>query len=113
EIIEHFKAQGFETTLPADDMHVTITFSRQPVDWMKMGENWSDNGKGGLTIPAGGPRLMDAFGPSGEAKVLLFSSSALSWRHEDMKRQGATWDHPEYQPHLTISYDFDGDLGQV
>lgn len=104
EIIAHFKAQGFSTTLPADDMHVTITFSRTPVDWMKMGENWSDNGKGGLTIPAGGPRLMDAFGQSGEAKVLLFSSSALSWRHEDMKRNGATWDHPEYQPHLTISY---------
>lgn len=113
EIIAHFKAQGFTTTLPADDMHVTITFSRQPVDWMKMGENWSDNGKGGLTIPAGGPRLMDAFGQNGEAKVLLFSSSALSWRHEEMKRNGATWDHPEYQPHITISYEFDGDLSEV
>lgn len=113
EIIAHFKAQGFETTLPADDMHVTITFSRTPVDWMKMGDNWSDNGKGGLTIPAGGPRMMDAFGQNGEAKVLLFASSALSWRHEDMKRNGATWDHPEYQPHLTISYDFDGDLSEV
>ncbi|MGS1095861.1 anti-CBASS protein Acb1 family protein [Aquamicrobium terrae] len=104
EIIAHFKAQGFATTLPADDMHVTITFSRQPVDWMKMGENWSDNDKGGLIIPAGGPRLMDAFGQNGEAKVLLFSSSVLSWRHEEMKRNGATWDHPEYQPHITISY---------
>lgn len=104
EIIEHFKAQGFTTALPADDMHVTITYSRAPVDWMKMGENWSDNGRGGLTIPAGGPRLMDAFGQDGEAKVLLFSSSALSWRHEEMKRSGASWDHPEYQPHITISY---------
>lgn len=113
EIIAHFKAQGFTSTLPDDDMHVTITFSRATVDWMKMGENWSDNGKGGLTIPAGGPRLMDAFGQNGEAKVLLFSSSALSWRHEDMKRNGATWDHPEYQPHVTISYDFDGDLSEV
>jgi hypothetical protein len=51
---------------------------------MKMGDNWSDNGKGGLTILAGGPRMMEAFGQNGEAKVLLFASSALSWRHEDM-----------------------------
>lgn len=104
EIIAHFKEQGFSTTLPADDMHVTITYSRAPVDWMKMGDNWSDNGNGGVTIPAGGPRIMEAFGNDGEAKVLTFASSSLSWRHEDMKRNGATWDHPEYQPHITISY---------
>lgn len=114
EIIAWAKGQGFKTTLPADDLHVTITYSRQPVDWMKMGDNWSDDGKGGLTIPAGGPRMMDAFGQKGEAKVLLFVSSALSWRHEDMKRNGASWDHEEYQPHLTISYDPDApDIASV
>lgn len=114
EIISWAKEQGFKTTLPADDLHVTIAYSRTPVDWMKMGENWSDNGKGGLTIPPGGPRLMEVFGQPGEAKVLIFSSSALSWRHEDMKRNGASWDHDEYQPHLTISYDPDApDLDTV
>jgi len=110
EIIAHFKAQGFETTLPTDDLHITITSSRTPVNWMKMGENWSDNGKGGLTIQRGGARLMERFG---KATVLLFASSALSWRHEDMMRNGATWDHPEYQPHVTISYEFEGDLSTV
>lgn len=106
EIIAHFKKQGLKTTLPADDLHVTIAFSRQPVDWMKMGESWQSEVK----LPAGGARLMDKFG---EANVLLFVSSELSWRHEDMKRNGATWDHPEYQPHITISYEFDGDLSKV
>ncbi|MGQ3214777.1 MAG: hypothetical protein ACT6T2_27220 [Shinella sp.] len=96
------KAQGFTGIVP--DLHVTITYSRTPVDWMKMGDNWSDNGKGGLTIPAGGPRLMEAFGENGEAKVLSFASSALSWRHEDMKRNGASSDREDYQPHVTISY---------
>lgn len=111
EIIKWAKDQGFKTTLPADDLHVTITFSRTPVDWMAMGDNWSDNGKGGLTIPVGGPRLVEKFG---DATVLLFASSALSWRHEDMKRQGASWDHPEYQPHVSISYKAgDLDLGAV
>lgn len=41
----------------------------------------------------------------GEARVLLFASSELQWRHERMKDVGASWDHAEYQPHITISYD--------
>ncbi|MBV2144232.1 DUF1073 domain-containing protein [Falsochrobactrum sp. TDYN1] len=100
EIIAHFKAQGFTTTLPADDMHVTIAFSRQPVDWMKVGESWQSE----LKVAAGGPRMMDAFGPNGEAKVLLFASSELSWRYQEIKNAGASWDHTEFQPHITISY---------
>jgi uncharacterized protein len=100
EIIAWAKSQGFKTTLPVDDMHVTVAFSRQPVDWMKVGQSWTDE----IEVPAGGARLMDRFG---EAKVLLFVSSELSWRHEEMKREGASWDHPEYQPHITISYDAD------
>jgi len=112
EIVNWAEEQGFADIVP--DLHVTITYSRDPVDWMKMGDNWSDNGKGGLTIPAGGPRMMDAFGDNGEAKVLLFASSSLSWRHEDMKRNGASSDHAEYQPHITISYAADGpDMAKV
>ncbi|CAN0594097.1 unnamed protein product, partial [Laminaria digitata] len=43
EIISWAKEQGFKTTLPADDMHVTVAFSRDRVDWMKMGEPWCEN----------------------------------------------------------------------
>lgn len=107
EIINWAKGQGFKTTLPADDMHVTIMFSRSPVDWMKMGESLADE----IKVQAGGARIVDRFGDAG---VLLFNSSELSWRHEEMKREGATWDHPEYQPHITISYAQDGpDLADV
>lgn len=105
EILSHFREQGFNTTLPAEDLHVTIAFSRQPVDWMKMGENWTEGEDGNVTIQAGGPRLMEALGQNGEAKVLLFTSSLLTWRHEEIKRRGASWDWPDYQPHITISYD--------
>lgn len=110
EIISWAKSQGFETTLAADDLHVTITFSRTPVDWMKMGDSWSGDGKGNITINPGGARMMEQFG---KATVLLFASSELSWRHESMKQNGASWDHDEYQPHVTISYSFDGDLKAV
>lgn len=107
EIIAWAKGQGFKTTLPAEDLHVTITFSRTPVDWMKMGSTWEDEVK----IPRGGARLMEKFG---EARVLLFVSNMLSWRHEEMVERGASWDHPEYQPHITISYDEDApDLATV
>ncbi len=100
DIIAWAKGQGFESTLPADDLHVTVTFSRTPVDWMQMGQSWSgEDGK--LRIPPGGVRMMERFG---EATVLLFAASELSCRHEEMVRKGATWDHPEYQPHITISY---------
>lgn len=107
QIIAWAKKQGFKTTLPADDMHVTITFSRQPVDWMEMGSTWEDEVK----VPRGGARLMEKFG---EARVLLFNSNMLRWRHEEMVEKGATWDHPEYNPHITISYDPDApDLANV
>jgi len=102
DVIAWAKGQGFTTTLPADDMHVTITFSRQPVDWMKMGETWSGDNKGELVVKPGGARLVERLGPS--ATVLLFNSSELSWRHEDMIRNGASFDFDEYQPHVTLSY---------
>lgn len=98
DLIEWAKGQGFKTTLPADDLHVTIAYSRDPVDWMKVGESWA----GELKVAAGGPRLMERFG---EARVLLFKAAELDWRHENIKAAGASWDHPKYQSHITISYD--------
>jgi uncharacterized protein len=97
EIIAWAKAQGFKTTLPADDLHVTIAYSHAEVDWMDMGEAWEET----LEINAGGPRLLEQFG---EASVLSFASSSLKWRHEQMREKGASWQHASYQPHITISY---------
>lgn len=100
DIIAWAKAQGFTETLAGDDLHVTIAYSNTPVDWMKVGAAWESK----IEITEGGPRLIETFG---EAKVLLFKSSELEWRHEAMMEAGTSWDHPEYQPHITVSY---GDL---
>jgi phage-related protein (TIGR01555 family) len=97
EIIRWAKSQGFPSTISADDLHVTIAFSRKSVDWMKTGEPYIEE----LTVPAGGARLMERYG---DARVLLFNSAELSWRHKSVIRAGASWDHAEYQPHITISY---------
>ena len=103
EFIAWAKAQGFETTTPADDLHVTIAFSRRPVDWMKVGETWSSDKDGKLIVPPGGARIVEPLGDKG-AVVLLFNSSELSWRHEAIKRDAdASWDFPSYQPHVTVT----------
>ncbi len=108
QFIRWAKGQGFDTTTPADDLHVTVCFSRTAVDWMKMGSDWgSEDGK--LTVPPGGARLVEPLGDKG-AVVLLFNSSQLSWRHEELERNGASHDFPEYQPHVTITYEKPADL---
>lgn len=102
ELIAWAKAQGMETTLPAGDMHVTVLFSRSAVDPLKMGETWSSEENGGLTVKAGGPRAVEKLGES--AVVLLFASWSLVSRHNEMVREGASHDFPEYQPHVTITH---------
>ena len=103
EIIAWAKSQGFEFTVPAADLHVTVAYSRNPVDWMKVGESWSGDGKGQLKIAPGGARLIDKFGEG--AVVLLFNSSELAWRHVSIVEAGASWDWPDYQPHITFTYE--------
>lgn len=105
QIIAWAKAQGFESTLTPEQMHVTVAFSRQPVDWLKVPTDWwsTPDSSGEITIPAGGARIVEPLGDKG-AVVLLFSSSHLSWRHNDIKAAGASWDFDDYQPHVTLTY---------
>lgn len=104
EFIAWAKSQGFETTTPADDLHVTIAFSRAHVDWLKVGEAWDYRGEEGrLSVSPGGARIVEALGDKG-AVVLLFTSSTLSYRHEEIRRAGASWGFTDYQPHVTITY---------
>lgn len=102
DLIKWAKSQGFETTLPADDMHVTVLYSRTAVDPMKMGEGWSSDPDGGLVVKAGGPRAVERLGEN--AVVLLFASWSIVSRHNEMVEAGGSHDYPEYQPHVTLSY---------
>jgi phage-related protein (TIGR01555 family) len=105
DLIRWAKAQGFETTQPADEMHVTIAFSRKPVDWMTVGDDWSSDEDGKLRVKPGGPRVVEALGDKG-AVVLMFRNDSLEWRHRRIHEEGtgAQWDWPEYQPHVTITW---------
>lgn len=105
EFIAWAKAQGFETTTPADDLHVTVVFSRTPLDWMRVGESydWNEPKDGQLVVAPGGARIVEPLGDKG-AVVLLFNSSNLAWRNREILDAGARSDFPEYQPHVTITY---------
>lgn len=99
EIRAWAKSQGLNATLPADDMHVTIAYSKTPVDWMKMGTSPDV-----VAVMPGGMRFLELFGEEKNALVLGFTSKDLSDRHAFMCDQGASWDWPDYQPHITITY---------
>lgn len=102
DLIAWAKDNGFATTLPASDMHVTVLYSRSPVDPMKMGRDWREDEKGQIIVRPGGPRVIEKLGDN--AVVLRFACPDLDWRHKDMIEAGGSHDWPEYAPHVTISY---------
>jgi hypothetical protein len=94
------KAQGFKSIV--SDPHVTLVYSKQPVDWMKMGGSPPE-----VTVEESGPRVVEALGDEG-AVVLHFASWRIEYRHNDLVERGCSHDYDQYQPHVTISYDTNG-----
>ena len=101
QIANWAKDNGFKTTVPAADMHVTIAFSKTPVDWMFIGEPIDTV----AWVAASKERWVDRLGEDGSAVVLRFFDTSLQARHDLMKARGASWDFPAYNPHITISWD--------
>jgi len=101
EIAAWAKEQGI--TDLADDLHVTVAYSRQAFDWIKAGNanDWGTDGKDQLVIPEGGPRAVEPLG--GMSAVILFASSQLAWRHESIVRAGGSHDYPEFTPHISLT----------
>lgn len=100
------KEQGIPNLEPLGELHVTVLYSKAPVDWFDMSaDEW---GPDGLTVTAGGPRKIVKLGDKG-AIVLQFASRRLKYRHEEMVERGASHDFDEYLPHVTLAYapDFD------
>jgi len=106
EIAKHFRAQGVNV-MPASELHVTIIYSRQPVDWFAVPQTWQET----VEYPEGGARAMENFGR--DAFVLRIPPGELGWRHDQLKEAGASSDYPDFKPHITISNTFDGDPGDV
>jgi phage gp29-like protein len=111
ELLDWARSQGFTSTMPAEQLHVTVTYSKRPVNWFAMGQFGSNSGE--VIVGPGGPRLIERMG-DGSAVALLFQSTDLQWRHREMRDAGASWDHPSYLPHVTLTYEAsDRDLAEI
>ncbi len=101
EIAAWAKSQGIDDL--NDDLHVTIAYSRQPLDWMKAGNanDWGDDKAGQITITAGGPRVIEPLGD--QSAVLMFASTTLQYRHQSIIEAGASHDYGNYIPHVSLT----------
>lgn len=104
DLVAWFKDQGFATTL--DDMHVTVAYSHEPIDW-------TEAPAGAETVVVeGGARSIAKFDKG--AVVLKFESVDLADRWKAFRDLGASWKYDDYAPHVTITYDGDGvDLDKI
>lgn len=89
---------GLADVVAPDAMHVTLAYSRAPVDWFRF-TSWFTMET--FSIGAGGPRRIEAF--SDKAIVLRLSSDVLTERWREFRLGGCSWDHPQYAPHITVA----------
>lgn len=99
-IRDFYVKQGIDV-VPVEKMHVTVIYSRSPVDWFSIGDAWEDE----IKLPKGGARDHAMFGPPGveDTLVLMIKSSSLEWRNAEFIRQGCVSSYDEYQPHISLS----------
>lgn len=95
---------GMRNVIPPSDMHVTVAYSRTPVDWDRPEFQ-----------PI--PRLAYAFDPPsaralvnfGDVVVLEFHLPELHTRFNELRGAGAAWGYPTYRSHVTLAADPDFD----
>lgn len=98
DIVAWAEEQGIRDVIPADKMHITVAYSRAPVD--------------SRDLPPAPSASIDTGGRSvqilGGDVVLMVSSPDLNARWATIKEAGASWDFedeaPAYKPHVTIAY---------
>lgn len=94
---------GVPNVISAEEMHATIIYSRAQVDWDAISYADPDS-----YTAEGGPRFLKVLGPTESTLALRFVSDYFRFRHDEFREMGASWDWPEYLPHVTLSYDAAG-----
>jgi PBSX family phage portal protein len=97
ELIAWAKNQGMSTCLPPEAMHVTVCYSKTPFNVRGL---WPDKNAINCT---GGKRELAEFGPEKDTVVLVFESESLQMDHKMYMQAGASFDFPEYRPHVSLT----------
>jgi hypothetical protein len=82
---------------PVEDPHVTIAYSRTPIS-MELPDLQLNN----VIVLPNGNRHFQRMGKTG-AGALTFHNDKLTQRHKELRLLGASWDYPQYIPHLTVT----------
>ena len=102
-LAEYQEKISVPVALEADEFHSTVMFSRKFVpDFKELGEglDWNGEFTGFEIFPS----------DDDNALVLTYSCPELEERFEYITNEyGATWDHDDFIPHITLSYNV-GDL---
>lgn len=116
--------QGFETALDADDMHVTVIYSKDAFSkWIteRADDAYDNTLSYGNIVIRGGHRSIERLGENGEAVALRIESPELASENAMYRTMGASTDWPDFKPHITITWNaadldvasvkpFDGDI---
>lgn len=99
EIAAWAAAAGFSSMLEVDDLHVTVCYSRRAfsVELSSMVQKGPGNV---VARPVGLARL----GVDGAAVVMELESDELRGEWAMLMSWGASWDWPDYRPHMTLTY---------
>ncbi|WP_372013582.1 hypothetical protein [Pseudoxanthomonas sp. 10H] len=103
DILEWARAQGFASLVERATLHVTVAYSRQPLLWQRAHRAHDDGTPVHLFVPSDPARAVQSM--SAGACALVFESPVLARRHHEIRAAGASWDWPDYRPHLTFARD--------
>lgn len=106
-LAQYAEAIGLQNVVPAEEMHVTITYSRAAVDWNKP-EFIPDPT---TIIASGGKREIIRLDDG--AVALEFYDRIIAQRWAKMIMAGASFDHERFIPHVTLAYDENVDVAAL
>lgn len=104
EFIAWAKGEGFPTVYLPEDLHVTVAYSKKPVEWPEAPDDK------GFKLSRKDGRAIELFGEDEGTAVLRFKSDILTKRWQELCDAGCSWDHEEYNPHVSISMEVPEDL---
>ena len=101
--------EGVPNRNPLDKLHITVTYSRAPISIESLGDI------GEIPVKPLNYRFFNTR-TGMQCLVLEVESEWLTTRHlETINDYGASYDFPEYKPHVTLSYDcgYDFDISKL